>query len=92
MVERLFGNIFSGGEQRPRNPYYDLLSAVYLQAINDLKKYDAGTREFGNAAVFLTRDPYGILDARMKGGIDNLIWDRREERRKAIEGGIENDS
>ena len=40
MVERLIGNIFNGGEKRPRNPYYDLLSAVYLQAIEDLKKYD----------------------------------------------------
>ena len=88
-MERLIGQIFYGGEKRPRNPYYDLLSAVYLQAIEDLKKYDAGTREFGNAAVFLTRDPYGILDARMKGGIDNLIWERREERRQMIEGGID---
>ena len=75
----------SGAAKAALNPYYELVAAVYIQAVDDVKKYATSTREFESAANFLTKDPYGVLDKHMREEVENLIWERREEARATIE-------
>lgn len=78
----------SGAAKAALNPYYDLIAAVYTQAVDEVKKYDPCTRFFESAANFLLKDPYGILDNHMREEIEEMIWKRRDEARAKKERGI----
>lgn len=78
----------SGAAKAALNPYFDLVTAVYTQAVDEVKKYDPCTREFESAANFLLKDPYDILDKHMLDEIEELIWKRRDEARAERERGL----
>ena len=78
----------SGAAKAALNPYYDLVTAVYVQAVDEVKKYDPCTRFFESAANFLLKDPYEILDGHMREELEDLIWKRRDEARARKERGI----
>lgn len=67
-------------------PAENLICAVYVQALNDMRKYPAGSRFFESAAEFLLKDPYHALKNEAYEAVETEIWKRREERREMIEG------
>ena len=69
------------------DPYLNLACEVYERAIKDVKEYAANTMQFADAAIFLLRDPYELLTARMKNEIINIIEEKRAEHPPRGKGG-----
>lgn len=67
-------------------PAENLICAIYVQALNDMRKYPVGSRFFESAAEFLLKDPYHAMNDEAYEAVETEIWKRREERREMIEG------
>ena len=71
-----------------RSPYETLICTVYSHAIFEMRRYKAGTRLFEDAAVFLLRDPYGILSDDAQKKLSGEIWEKRDKYRADLENDL----